>query len=413
MRHFLCFLPLLALLTMAACTSPAYPLLGNPELPYPPNRPPVVGDILHLPTGHFVTEDQMLAAVSDARLVYVGETHDNPASHRLELTVLTALADRYPGQVALGLEMFTPEQQPVLDAWVAGLLTEKEFLKQSDWNRVWRMDFAYYRELLHFARDRKIPVRGLNADKELVKAIGRQSPEDLAPELQARLPELDLSDPYQTALVTGIYGGHSAGDGMLDGFQRVQTLWDEAMAGNIAAFLGAPERQDWRMVVVAGGNHVRGGFGIPRRVFRRLPASYVLVGSKEIEVPAELQDRMMDVTIPPFPMPPYHYLVHTRYETLPPQVKLGIMLNDEAGTVTVEGVIPGSIAAAAGVLKGDHVVSLNGEAIGESFDLVYLVRQQRPGDPGTLVVERDGQELTFAITFQEMSDAAHHQQLKQ
>ena len=71
----------------------------------------------------------MLAAASDARIVYVGETHDNPASHRQELAVLQALDRRYPGGAALGMEMFTPAQQEVLDRWSAGELTEKEFLK--------------------------------------------------------------------------------------------------------------------------------------------------------------------------------------------------------------------------------------------------------------------------------------------
>ncbi|MDH3454445.1 MAG: ChaN family lipoprotein, partial [Desulfuromonadales bacterium] len=96
------------------------PPIGNPEAPYPPAEQPALGDIYHLPTGVKVTADQMNAAITDARIVYVGETHDNPASHRLELQVLKAMVERYPGQVSLGLEMFNTSQQKALDQWSKG-----------------------------------------------------------------------------------------------------------------------------------------------------------------------------------------------------------------------------------------------------------------------------------------------------
>jgi uncharacterized iron-regulated protein len=286
-------LPLLgSLLMMSACTASRLPA-GNAEFPYPPARPPAVGDILHVPSGLFVGETQMLEVVTDARVVYVGETHDNPASHRLELTVLQAMADRWPGRVALGMEMFTPAQQETLDRWTAGRLEEKEFLRESRWFQTWQMDFDYYRDILLFARERRIPVIGLNAGKEQVSAVGRSEVAALPPEERQALPEMDLDDPYQRMLVQAIFGGHGHGENGLAGFLRVQTLWDETMAANVAGFL--QERPEMRMVVVAGSHHVRHGFGIPRRVFRRLPSSYVLVGSQEIDIPAEKQESLMDV----------------------------------------------------------------------------------------------------------------------
>jgi uncharacterized iron-regulated protein len=383
--------------------------IGNPELPYPPPRPPQTGDILHLPTGYYVPESALLDAATDARIVYVGETHDNPASHRLELTILQALQRKHPGRIALGMEMFTPAQQQSLDRWSAGKLGEKEFIKESDWGQVWRMNFAYYRELLQFARDNHIPVLGLNADKELVRALGHDQPEELPPEQQAKLPQLDMNDPYQTALVTEIYGGHTSGQAMLDGFRRIQTLWDETMAENVARYLQSPQGEDKYLLVVAGGNHIRNGFGIPRRVFRRLPTSYLLVGSNELSIPAGMEDRLMDFTPPKFPMPAYDYLVYTDYETLPEQVKLGVMLDEQNGKVLIEAVVPGSVAEAAEIRKGDEVLELDGQNIGEVFDLVYAVQQKRPGDRGILRLRRDGQELRLEVTFRapEKSDKRH------
>src|SRR3974377_1442489 len=89
-------LVLLCLFVTAACTPAEKQLMGNPRFPYPLKTEPKVGEIVHLPTGTVVTPAQMLAVAGDARVVYVGETHDNPASHRLELQLLQGLAELHP-----------------------------------------------------------------------------------------------------------------------------------------------------------------------------------------------------------------------------------------------------------------------------------------------------------------------------
>ena len=406
MRNLLVTLAIGATLTMTACSSPKLP--GDPQNPYRPERQPVVGDILHLPTGIFVDEEQMLATATDARLVYVGETHDNPASHRLQLTVLRAMAARYPDRLALGMEMFTPAQQEVLDRWVAGELSEKEFLKQSRWYATWNMDFAYYRDLLLFARDHRLPVVGLNADKDLVRAVGQKPFEQLDEAQSQRLPQIDMSDPYHRAMVEAIYGGHSQGNSMLEGFMRVQNLWDEAMAESIVRFLNSRNDDSWRMMIVAGGNHVRYGYGIPRRVFRRLPTSYTLIGSRELDIPESKKDRLMDVEIPDFPMPPYDFMAFTAYEDLPHQeVKLGAMLDDSQGMVLIKGVIPGSAAAEAGLQEGDIIRQFNELPIEEAFDLIYEVKQQEEGDLATLFIERGTQTLSLEVRFKALPPNHH------
>ncbi len=391
---FLCLL----LLFMTACTMSQQPI-GNPEAPYPPTEPPAVGDIYHLPTGVKVTADQMNSAIADARIIYVGETHDNPAAHRLELQVLKTVAERYPGQVSLGLEMFNHKQQAVLNEWVTGQLSEKEFLKKSDWYSVWTQDFAYYREILNYARDHQIPVIGLNVTKQLRRKVGMTDLAALDEETRAQLPEMDMNDQYQRAMSKAIYADHSQGDKMLDGFMRIQTLWDETMAESITRTLASKEPEH-RMVVMAGGNHIRFGFGIPRRVYRRLPISYVLIGSKEIVIPKEKQDKLMNVDMPGFPMPPYDYLAYTEYESLPGErVKLGVRMKETDGKVVVEAVVPNSTADKAGILAGDIIITLNKVLIEDSFDLIYEVKQRVSGDQTTLVVEREGEQLKLDVTF--------------
>jgi len=398
-RHdiFLTLLSGLFLWTLTACTMTQQPI-GNPEAPYPDNDP-AVGEIVHLPTGVKVTAEQMVAAITDSRIIYVGETHDNPASHRQELQILKAVAERYPGQISLGMEMFNAGHQDVLDKWVAGELSEKEFLKDSGWYSNWKMDFAYYSDLLHFAREAKIPVVGINVSKELRQKVGMHDLNELDDETRTQLPEMDFDDRYQKAMAESIYAGHGQGPKMLEAFLRVQTLWDESMAESIVRYM-TDKGQEHRMVVIAGGYHVRSGFGIPRRVYRRMPTSYVLVGSLELVVPTELQDKLMDVDLPTFPMVPYDYLAYTEYEKLPgDRVKLGVRMREEDDMVVVEAVVPNSAAAIAGVEEGDIIISLDDTEIKENFDLIYAVNQHISGDQSNLIIERGGERLELDVTF--------------
>jgi len=395
---------LLPALLLTACT--AMTPLGNPETPYPPAREPQAGDLFHVPTGTYLTEQQFLDLTTEARIIYLGETHDNPAAHRMQAKVLQHLARRYPGQLALGGEMFTPAQQQALDRWITGEFSEKEFLKAADWQSTWQMDFAYYREVMNIARDFKVPVIGLNAKKDLVRAIGRNLPESLPEEQQRQIPELDLGDPYQAALVEAIYSGHSAGNAMLDGFQRVQTLWDETMANNIANYLQSPAGKDKRMVVIAGGNHIRNGFGIPRRVFRRLPSSYLMVGDRAIVIPESRQDKLMDVRIPEFPMPAFDVIAYTVYEELPQKVRLGILLEETDGKVQISKVMEGSNAARSGLKEGDVITAVDGEPVTETFDLVYAIQQKTVGDIIRLELFSDKFSKTVEVDLQKTKQ--HH-----
>jgi uncharacterized iron-regulated protein len=377
--------------------------MGNPENPYPLTTPPRVGEIVQMRTGTKVTPAQMLAVARDSRIVYVGEAHDNPASHRLELDLLKGLAEAKPGRQALGMEMFVRSQQPVLDRWIAGELDEKAFIKESHWFENWHSDFDYYRDLLIFARDQKIPVIALNAEKSQVEAMRRKVPDPLGPVERAGLPELDLADPYQRGMVMAIFGDHVRGELQIEGFVRAQTLWDETMAESVAGYLSSPAGEGRQMLVVAGGYHVEYGFGIPRRVFRRFPASYVLIGGDEIDIPPEKQNQIMDVKLPPFPMIPFDFMVFLAYESLPQQaVRLGVEIGPApAGRgLLVRSVEAGSNGERAGLKAGDLLLEFDGAVLADSYDLIHAVKQKKAGDHGELQIERQGRRESLDVLFQ-------------
>ena len=389
------------LLLMTACAGPSHKILGDPEAPYAPPHPPQIGDILHLPTGVYVDQQALFDHAERVQAVYVGETHDNPASHRLQLDILKHLAQTNPGKVALAMEMFTPEQQPVLDRWTAGELEEKAFLKEVGWFQNWRMNFALYRDLLLFCKENHIPVLAINANKELQKKVGRIPFDQLSAEEQAQLPEMDLHDPYQRAMAKAVFSDHKMSESMLDGFLRVQTLWDETMAQNVANYLKSVDK-DHQVVVIAGGNHIRYGYGIPRRVFRRIPASYLLIGSYELRAAEGKEPVLMDVVKPNNPMPPYHFVTYTEYELLEKEgVKMGILIDKTDTGILIKGVVPESVAEKSGIQKDDVLTKLDDIALEEPFDLIYELNQRKVGDKIEITLKRGDKTLTLPVTFTE------------
>ncbi len=67
--------------------------------------------------------------------------------------------------------------------------------------------------------------------------------------------------------------------------------------------------------------------------------------------------------------------------------------------VPLAGVRPGSAAELAGMQRGDLLVELAGHPLESIHDFVFVLRQAKPGDKATAVVERGGQRIEMVVTF--------------
>jgi len=312
--------------------------------------------------------------------------------------VLKAMEACFPGQVALGLEMLERPFQADADAFVGGEMSERDFRRV--WQKSWG-DISYYRELLHFAREKRIPLLALNASAAMRKAVREQAPSAMTPDAARDVPETDARDPYYRAYVEAMFRGHAKGVSA-DAFYRVQLLWDETMAETAAEYLKSPAGRGRRLLVLAGGNHVRYGFGIPRRQFRRVPLPFVIVEpyvhGVGVEVP---KDRLMEVDAPALPLRPADIYWSVRYRDLKDeQVRLGIAIEDVGGTgVRVARVLPDGPGHGAGLLAGDLIVSVDGTEVNEASDLIYEVSRHKRGEKGTIEVLREGTRVPLAVTY--------------
>jgi uncharacterized iron-regulated protein len=389
-----CALPLLLLVGCAAA-----PHSARVESPYVDPRTLRAGQILHLATGRLLTQTEALEYLCGFPIVYVGESHDNADDHAIQLTVLKAMEERFPDQIALGVEMLQRPFQADANAFVSGEMSE------SDFERVWRKswgDFSDYRDILMFVRQKKIPLIALNASAATRKAVREHAPSAMTPDAAKDLPEMDTQDPYHRAYIEAIFGSHGRGVRSSDAFYRVQLLWDETMAQTAAEYLKSSAGHGRHLIVFAGANHVRYGFGIPRRLFRRLPLPFVIVepyvNGSLVERP---KDRLMDVDAPdlPFRAADLYWAVNYR-DLKDQQVKLGIMIEDAAGSgVRVTGVLPGAPGDAAGLLTGDLILSVDGSTVKDASDLVSTVSRRKRGETGTIEVLRQGQRLSLGVTY--------------
>src|ERR671912_1253030 len=109
----------------------------------------------------FVDFEVMLAGIMDVDVVFVGEMHDDPNTHRLEAAILDGLQRRKRAPV-VSLEMFERDAQPALDAYLAGRITEEEMLKTS---RPWPRYATDYRPLVERAKAAGWPVIAANVPR--------------------------------------------------------------------------------------------------------------------------------------------------------------------------------------------------------------------------------------------------------
>ncbi len=393
-----------ALLLLSACAASRPVLRGGDGVPYPPAQV-AEGEIYHVPTGLRLTCDQAVEMLAGAKVVYVGEMHNNLNAHKVQLEVVRALEERFPGRVAIGMEMFREAQQPALDRWSRGELGEMEFLRDVRWFQNWGSDFGYYRDILTYARDHRIDVVALKPDPEKERLARGKDWAAMTDAERALLPEIGEEDRYQRASIDAVSAGHLPTEGMAAAFRRIQILWEESMAEASVNYLRSDRGAGKHLVVIVGGGHLEYGFGVPKKVMRRMPAPYVILMPEEIAIPEEkAAELIMAEVVPPLlPLLKADLLWMVPYEDLEDKrVRLGIVMDTKDGGVNVTSVEADSPAAEAGVRDGDRIVSLDGRPVAEPGDLRAMVGTKKDGEKGVLRVRRDGAELDLPVSFRTM-----------
>lgn len=250
---------LLALL--AACTT------------VPPRPPPAAEFWLDLVRGEEAADAVVLADLARAGVIFVGEAHTIQRHHAVQLKLLQDLFTRGVPLV-LCLEQLEARDQAAVDRFNRREIDFATLAQEIDWSKKWR-NYPDYRALCEFARQHRIPIRGLNAPADVIRAVNRGGGlAQLAPAERAQLPaDLVTDDPVYERLMQLELAVHMAIDpAKLRPMFEAQAARDEAMAAGIVEARGAGGGTPRTAFVVVGAGHMRFGLGTAARVRRRDPA---------------------------------------------------------------------------------------------------------------------------------------------
>lgn len=324
------------------------------------------------------------------QVVLLGEIHGRADDHRWQLDVLTALHERRP-DMAIGFEMFPRRVQPVLDRWVAGELSEAEFLKQVDWKTVWSYSPQFYLPLFHFARQHRLPMLALNVDRSLVQQV-RTHGWGAVPEAQRQgVGRPSPPDKRYRNLLERVFDSHNdlnKNAGHFDYFVEAQTLWDRAMAEGIAGHL---QNHPQRLVVgILGEGHVRNGYGVPHQLkaFEVTRQSSLLTLPSDrscARLPADLADAV-------FVIPPQPQIANLR-------PRLGVRLAMAGRDVLIDDVQAGSLAEQTGLKAGDLIIQAAGRTPGNVDEMILMIQHQPPGTWLPLRIRRGADTLDMVVRF--------------
>lgn len=350
------------------------------------------------PGGEKLAARDVLSRAAEASVVLLGESHESAEHHRWQLQTVAALHAQRPDLV-LGIEAFPRRVQPVLERWVAGELSEKEFLERSDWRSVWRVDAELYLPLFHFARMQRIPMLALNVEQSLTREITRKGYDAVPAERREGVGRpAPASEAYIDWLLP-VWGEHERPGGKPAKLERddpdfrrfveSQTTWDRAMAEALAA---AARRPGAPLVIgIMGTGHVAHGYGVPHQLKALGIANLTTLlpwdrGAECKNFVAGFADAVFGLAEP----------ADARAQA---RQRLGVYLEAASEGVRILKVEKGSLAEAAGVRDGDLLSEIAGVTPKQVGDVVEVVQRQAPGTWLPLKVRRGEATLELVAKF--------------
>jgi len=189
--------------------------------------------IIYKGNGKKASYKEMKKLAEQQEIVFFGEHHDNPIAHWLELGLTKDLFVKHQSNLQLAFEMFEQDQQVILDKYVNGSLTEKQF---ADSCRLWPNYETDYRPLVDFAKEHKLKCVASNVQRKYASLLfkkGRTALDTLSLFIKSQMAEVNF--PIDTTLSQyreiRAMGGEHMGINMIE----AQAIKDATMAKFILA----------------------------------------------------------------------------------------------------------------------------------------------------------------------------------
>ncbi|MDF9400826.1 hypothetical protein HGG78_01985 [Vibrio aestuarianus] len=225
------------------------------------------------PEGEPIALTALPQALKNADVILVGEWHTHPAIHRFQTDLLEQL-NLQKRDVALSMEQFSRDSQPVLNRYLAGEIGEQYLISQAN---AWPNYESDYRPLVEYAKAHNIDTIAANAPKSIVRCIGKVGIEYLdrlpAEQRQHVARQVDMSSSlYKEKFMASMHHGSAE---QTENQFAAQITWDETMAESIVEYL--TDHPNSQVMHIAGKFHTQQGLGTANSIFRRNPNLKIVV----------------------------------------------------------------------------------------------------------------------------------------
>ncbi len=382
--------------------------------------------------GGTISEAELIQKLQNYRIIMLGETHTNEQHHQMQLAVIRGLVES-GASVRLALEMFTPAQNTALERYRTGQITEQEFLVQSDYFNTWGHNYRYYKPIFDYAREKQIPMHGVNIEQSLASKISRSGVESLSEAERERVPEIDTTDvEHRFYFKVAMEGMDAVAPAQFRRLYAAQCLWDAAMGtGAIEIAQLHPESI---VLILVGSGHVAYNLGIGKIIQKRsdLPFCSIIAvdvpdtvkqsvmmqvkgsikpkgtPSRPDSVAARAKSTMAMMHGGPMEETPYRIVISSLADFLwgVPQTKqekypsFGFSVEER----TTEGfrvrrVLPETLAQQYGFQVGDIILSIDGQSFENMAQLKQYLSFKDWGDKIAFKIMRNGKarQLKFKI----------------
>ncbi len=250
---------------------------------------------LYTPSGEHIALSKLPIELQQADVILIGEWHTHAGVHRFQTDMLKQLTS-YDRSLALSMEQFTRDKQPVVDAYLRGEIGEQYLMKQAN---AWPNYESDYRPLVEFAKQKNLPVIAANAPKSIVRCIGRQGLDyinKLDDDQRMFIAQAinTGSSPYKEKFMASMHHGKPE---QTEKQFAAQVTWDETMAESIVSYLD--DNPGAQVVHVAGKFHTEQGVGTAASILSRNPSLKVVVISPTDNVLSDNTDYQLEVLAPP------------------------------------------------------------------------------------------------------------------
>ena len=224
--------------------------------------------------------EAFLESVAPYPVIFVGDHHDSAKAHEVMLELVNGLSAK-GYRVSVANEWFTPDENSLLEQYVAGTL-DANSSKALGWKGRAGYDFNLSEPIFRAVIEHGGKLYGINMSKGLKKRVSDENLSGMSRSERTFYDELDLEVTPHKALLEPFFGHcHHTRKGETPAacsarMYRVQVAWD-TMMGEESAKLAEKLKEDEKLIVFIGAMHLEGGLGANLRFARKSHLPFVTV----------------------------------------------------------------------------------------------------------------------------------------